>query len=216
MSERVLIVPAEMVHAAAASRPFWRWDDAANEAFVARLNREGTFQPRSEVETDETRRQVIAYLLLRAADGRYFSYRRLPASGEERLVHLSSIGVGGHINDDGRIAGLTAATDALRPNLIADGMQRELAEELVLPSDGRVGSLRLHGFLALAETPVQRVHVGVVAILDVPAESVERWDIRERDVLEPTGWHCPEALAAMSREVAFEGWSGALIDAGLP
>ncbi|MBI2301893.1 MAG: hypothetical protein HYU66_23565, partial [Armatimonadetes bacterium] len=177
----------------------------------------GRFLPREGVETDETWRQVIPYLVLADPSGAYFVYRRLPASGEARLVDLHSVGVGGHINDEHLTAGLHWTSPAVRPNLLADGLQRELREELVLPVvPGGVGRLRLHGFLALDETPVDRVHVGVVVLAGLTAEAAAGCGVRETDKLEAAGWHTPERLGTMMHEVAFEGWSRTLIEAGLP
>ena len=212
MSESILCVPTALV--AKHCRPGFSRPEGA-EALLAEFNAGGRFLPRDEVETDETWRQVIPYLLLRRASGGYFTYRRLPASGEVRLVDLHSIGVGGHINDEHLVPGLTAEA-CLRPNLVADGLQRELAEELVWPAEASGASMRLHGFLALDETPVDRVHVGVVCIVDLPDPVAERVAIRETDKLAPAGWPLPAELGTLSAGVPFEGWSRTLIEAGLP
>lgn len=211
MSESILCVPAALVvkHCRTGfSRP------ERAEALVATLNGAGRFLPRDDVETDETWRQIIPYLLLRKASGGYFAYRRLPASGEARLVDLHSLGVGGHINDEHLVPGLTSTT-SLRPNLIADGLHRELAEELVWPADASGAVLRLHGFLALDATPVDRVHVGVVGIVDLPDALAEQVTVRETDKLAGVGWLTPAELEKKAQEVPFEGWSRTLIEAGL-
>lgn len=214
-------MPAGLVADAAAGRDFFRLEgDSANEQFVAALNAAGTFDPRDAVETDESRRQVIPYALLRAPDGGYFTYRRLGGGGEARLFDRHSIGVGGHINDEHLLPGLAWTSSALRPNLIADGLQRELAEELFLGAANGSGTAcfaaRLHGFLALNETPVDRVHVGVVIIVDIAGERVSGCDVRERDKLERVGWWNAATLAERLETVTFEGWSRALIAGGLP
>jgi predicted NUDIX family phosphoesterase len=212
MSESILCVPAALV-AKHCRTGFGRPERA--EALVATLNSAGRFLPRDEVETDETWRQIIPYLLLRRAGGGYFAYRRLPASGEARLVDLHSLGVGGHINDQHLVPGLAAAA-SLRPNLVADGLQRELAEELVWPEDATGAVLRLHGFLSLDATPVDRVHVGVVGIVDLPDELADKVTIRETDKLAAVGWLTPVELGTLAQQVPFEGWSRTLIEAGLP
>ena len=157
-------------------------------------------------------------MLLADPDGRYFAYRRLPASGESRLVGLHSLGVGGHLNDDHLAAPLEYAAPELRPDPLAVGLQRELTEELVLPpTDGEpLGQMWVHGFLALDATPVDRVHVGVVVILRVRGEYCAGCDVRETDKLAAAGWFTPDVLRSMMSEVEFEGWSRALIAAGLP
>lgn len=216
MSERVWTVPAQMVAETAGGREFWRWESGSGDRWLERLGREGAFVAREVAESDETRRQVIPYTLLRAPSGGYFTYRRLPAGSEERLVDRYSIGVGGHLNDDG-LLGVMPAVEGLRPSLIAHGLHRELAEELILPDGGvAIGTARPYGFLALDATPVDRVHVGVVIIVDVKAEIVARCDVRERDKLRAVGWHTPESLTSMLTQVEFEGWSRTLVAAGLP
>lgn len=203
MSERIWCVPADRVHAARPAAGFWSWPAARSEAFAAQLASEGAFWPREAVETDETRRQVIPYLLLRA-DGRYFTYRRLAGGGEARLMHLRSIGVGGHINDEHEV-----------DDKLADGLARELREELDVP-DGAVRRLILHGFLALDDTPVDRVHLGVVSIADIDPNRAEEVNVREQDKLACVGWFTAAELRAQLEVQPFEGWSRALIAAGLP
>ncbi len=68
MSERVMVVPAELVAGAARGRTFWSDGAAADEALAVAFNAAARFAPRAEVETDETVRQVIPYLLLRSAE----------------------------------------------------------------------------------------------------------------------------------------------------
>ncbi|NUQ00065.1 MAG: hypothetical protein HUU35_09460 [Armatimonadetes bacterium] len=216
MSERVWCVPAEL--ATRFGLGFRRLPAREAEALLAEWEDAGRFYPRAEVETDESLRQVIPYVLLRDPDGGYFTYRRLPAGGEARLVDLHSLGVGGHINDDGHVAGLRVADRALRGSLLAAALQRELCEELVLPETAAagLGELSLHGFLALSQTPVDRVHVGVVAIAAIHGEHVAQCDVRETDKLVCAGWFRPTRLREMLGELPFEGWSRTLIEAGLP
>ncbi|MCC7493848.1 MAG: hypothetical protein IT204_15945 [Fimbriimonadaceae bacterium] len=214
MSERVWGVPAAVALAGRPAAGFWREADPAPR--VASWAAAATFRPRNEVESDETWRQIIPYILLRAPAGGYFTYRRLPASGEARLVDRHSIGVGGHINDAHLVPGLTLAPE-LQPNLLADGLQRELHEELLLPQPPEgLGRLRIHGFLALDESPVDRVHVGLVVLLDLTAAAVAGCGVRETDKLVAAGWFTAAELRAKLDAVPFEGWSRAVIAAGLP
>ena len=211
-----MVVPADLVTTASRGRWFWSDGPQADEALAARLNAEASFAPRAECETDETLRQVIPYLLLRNTDGAYFAYRRLPTGGEARLFDRYSLGVGGHINDERVHTGLHYDHSVLAPNLIAEGLQRELAEELDLPAAESLGRLAIHGFLALDETPVDRVHVGLVVRVDIATEHCADCRIRETDRLEAAGWFPPAELERMAKDVTFEGWSRTLIEAGLP
>ncbi|MBI5835387.1 MAG: hypothetical protein HZB16_24045 [Armatimonadetes bacterium] len=216
MSERVLVVPAELVDEASRGRSFWSDGPQADQTLAARLNAAGRFAPRSQVETDESLRQIIPYLLLRNSDGAYFAYRRLPTGGEARLFDRYSLGVGGHINDERVHTGLHYGHGVLAPNLIAEGLQRELAEELDLPDVPELGRLSVHGFLALDETPVDRVHMGLVVRVDIATAHCADCHIRETDRLEAAGWFVPAELERMLTDVTFEGWSRTLIEAGLP
>lgn len=216
--ERVLVVPAELVAAAAQGRDCWSWDAERNAAWIDELEAAGRFVARSQCETDESVRQVIPYLLLRSAEGAYFVYRRLRSGGEARLYDLHSLGVGGHINDERSHAGLSFRESVLRPRWVAEGLQRELAEELELPaSDGEpLGELVLQGFLALSETPVDRVHVGVVVRVELAAGRAAACRVRETDRLAAVGWLDARQLRELAESVTFEGWSRTLIAAGLP
>ena len=211
-----MVVPAEVVAEASRGRRFWSDGAESDQVLAARFNQLGTFAPRDQVETDESLRQVIPYLLLRHGGGGYFTYRRLPSGGEARLFDRYSLGVGGHINDERIHIGLGYSHAVLAPNLIAEGLQRELAEELVLPETGGLGRLSIHGFLALDETPVDRVHVGLVVRVDVPEALSHDCHIRETDRLESAGWLTVAELERLRQTVTFEGWSRTLIEAGLP
>lgn len=199
MSEQVWCVPAEAVHRARRAPGFWPAD---SPAVAMPLAEQGCYLPRESAERDETWRQVIPYVLLRAA-GRYFVYRRLRGGGEERLYDLHSLGVGGHINGDGE------------GDRLIEALHRELAEELHLPAGALIG-LSLHGYLALDETPVDRVHVGVVAVAEFAPSATERVDVRETDKLAAVGWYTGAELRGRLGEWSFEGWSRTLIEAGLP
>ncbi|HAZ63082.1 MAG TPA: hypothetical protein DCZ72_05660 [Armatimonadetes bacterium] len=215
MTERVLCVPATLVAEASAGRAVWSAGAAADEAQLCAWLTAGKYRARAEAETNEAWRQVIPYVLLRAANGTYFTYRRLPASGESRLVGRHSLGVGGHLNDEFGAERYSYDANILRPNTFAAGVQRELDEELVWPADAPRGTLSLMGFLALSETPVDRVHVGAVLRLEVTAAARAAVDVRETDKLAAVGWLAPAELRALAGRVEFEGWTRALLDADL-
>jgi len=111
-----------------------------------------SFKPRSEVEDDPTFQQIIPYVVFRH-DDRYFLTHRLRASSEKRLRKQYSLGVGGHINQG----------DLQGGDPIADGLKREWAEEVVY--DGSFEA-RLLGLLNDDSSPVSKVHLGVVFLVD--------------------------------------------------
>jgi predicted NUDIX family phosphoesterase len=65
-----------------------------------------TFAPRAEVETDETRLQIIPYLVV-TSDFNVFGYCRAKG-GERRLEGQWSVGIGGHINEVDRVMRIDA------------------------------------------------------------------------------------------------------------
>ncbi len=113
--------------------------------------RRAIWRPQEEAETDETRKQIIPYVLM-TADGLWLNYRRGAAGGEERLHGKVSLGVGGHVHRGDGEHPWTAYRAAA---------QREAAEELVLPE---TRFRQVIGVLYDDSTPVGRVHLGVVEV----------------------------------------------------
>lgn len=124
------------------------------------------FKPRSEVEDDPTFQQIIPYVVFRHGD-HYFLTHRLRASSEKRLRKQYSLGVGGHINPGDLGAG----------DPILDGLKREWQEEVNY--DGRFEA-RLIGFLNDDSSPVSKVHLGVVFVVEGDTPNIS---IRETDKL---------------------------------
>ena len=124
------------------------------------------FKPRAEVENDSTYQQIIPYVVFRHGS-RYFLTHRLRASSERRLRKQYSLGVGGHINPGDLRAG----------DPILDGLKREWEEEVVY--DGKFEA-RLLGFLNEDSSPVSKVHLGVVFLVDGDSPNIR---IRETDKL---------------------------------
>ena len=125
-----------------------------------------SFKPRSEVENNATFQQIIPYVVFRHGN-RYFLTHRLRASSEKRLRKQYSLGVGGHINPGDLDAG----------DPILDGLKREWEEEVVY--EGRFEATLL-GFLNEDSSPVSRVHLGVVFLVDGDTPNIS---IRETDKL---------------------------------
>jgi predicted NUDIX family phosphoesterase len=124
------------------------------------------FMARAEVEDDPSYQQIIPYVVFRNGD-RYFLTHRLRASSEKRLRKQYSLGVGGHINPGDLEAG----------DPILDGLKREWEEEVAY--DGRFEA-KLIGLLNDESSPVSKVHLGVVFLLDGDSPNIS---IRETDKL---------------------------------
>jgi predicted NUDIX family phosphoesterase len=150
------------------------------------------FKPRSEVENDPSFQQIIPYVVFRQGD-RYFLTHRLRASSEKRLRKQYSLGVGGHINPGDLEGG----------DPILDGLKREWSEEVIY--EGRFEA-RMLGLLNEDSSPVSKVHLGVVFLVDGDTP-----DIRIRETEKLAG----ELLTLEEMRVyylAMESWSQIVYD----
>ncbi len=191
-SERVLVVPTELFHRLGHFQGF------CHEAtrYLAELLKPGNtrFLPRSQVEEDPSRKQLIPYVIFRHTDAaggvRLFQYTRGTGQGEGRLHRKRSVGVGGHISDG------DVGPHAADP--YAEGMRRELEEEIIIDTPYRQ---RCVGLINDDRTPVGSVHLGVVHVFDVEQPAVRP---READLLESGFEPVQRLLADLS---GFETWS---------
>jgi predicted NUDIX family phosphoesterase len=117
------------------------------------------FKPRSDVEEDPNFQQIIPYVVFKHGD-RYLLTHRLRASSEKRLRKQYSLGVGGHINPGDLSGG----------DPILDGLKREWAEEVIYR--GRFDA-RLLGLLNEESSPVSKVHLGVVFLVEGDSPDIE-------------------------------------------
>lgn len=144
---------------------------------------------RERAELDKRYKQVIPYALVVCGD-RVLRYRRGQGALETRLRGAWSVGLGGHITEEGR-------------DLFANGpgyqeaMRRELMEEM---------SLKIVRETAVAvinddSTEVGSVHFGVVHIVQVAREEISncRSDIVSHEFV-------PMSLAASNSHI-YEPWS---------
>lgn len=142
------------------------------EEIMAALEGAGLwFGPRTPLETDESFRQIIPYLIIRV-DGKVVAYTRAPKGGEIRLHGKVSVGLGGHIDLPDAAANADGHLDIARTLDLAAA--RELAEEL--GAHGAITDAKWVGMLVANATDVDRVHIGAVALWDVesiPAEEAE-------------------------------------------
>ena len=159
--EHVLVVRREDLFPDGA----WQGFSADGLEGVERVIRNASFfMPRRDVEDDPSFQQIIPYLVFRHRD-RYLLTRRLKASSERRLRQLYSLGVGGHINPG----------DVDRGDPVQDGLRREWEEEVVYSGTTRS---RLLGLINDDSSPVSRVHLGVVFLVegDTPEISIREVD----------------------------------------
>lgn len=152
------------------------------------------FVPRHKAETDESLKQLIPYFLICHGD-KIWCYVRGKKSGEERLVAKASMGIGGHINnEDLNLFGDVYSTAALR----------ELEEEVKIEGAYRQKVVAL---LNDDETPVGRVHLGVIHILRTDSPNV----VKREGVITESGFRTLAELRGMRERM--ETWSQICLDA---
>jgi predicted NUDIX family phosphoesterase len=162
-SEQVLCVKREDMFPDGAWHGFVSQDLERHQALIRERH---FFMSRAAVENDPGYQQIIPYVVFRH-DGRYFLTHRLRASSEKRLRKQYSLGIGGHINPGDLDAG----------DPILDGLRREWGEEVVY--EGRFEA-QLIGLLNDDSSPVSKVHLGVVFLVDGDSPNIS---IREIDKL---------------------------------
>jgi len=167
----------------------------AGARLFGRIYGRGRFAVREEVEDDPSLKQIIPYaVVVRGAE--VFAFTRSSKGGERRLHGLRSIGVGGHVNP------------VDRDDVIHAALRRELTEELFLPEPWRA---RVVGLMNNDRTPVGSVHLGIVAVVEVPPSADVK--VRERDTMSGS-FESRDRLRALHAEErdSFEGWSALLLD----
>ncbi|MHB8612687.1 MAG: NUDIX domain-containing protein [Candidatus Dormibacteraceae bacterium] len=162
-SEQVLCVRRDVIFPDGAWHGFVSKDLDRHQSVIREHH---MFMARSAVENDPTYQQIIPYVVFRHG-ALYFLTHRLRASTERRLRKQYSLGVGGHINPGDLEGG----------DPILDGLKREWSEEVVY--DGRFEA-QLIGLLNDDSSPVSKVHLGVVFLVDGDSPNIA---IREIDKL---------------------------------
>ncbi len=146
MDENVLVVPSDEIKGHLQTR----FDRSSAQEVIEKANEVRKFLPRSQVEQDETHKQIIPYICIRHEEA-FVLLQRTKKQSEARLHNKFSLGIGGHINDQ-EVAG--GARDLVRAGLL-----RELREEITVAEGWE---LNLLGTIYDSTTPVGRVHFGIV------------------------------------------------------
>ena len=204
-TEKVLVVPTALFH----DLGYFQGFSADVNRYLPRLleGREIEYLPRGRMEEDPSYKQLIPYVLFRWTDVdgqvRLFQYQRGDGMGERRLHAKRSVGVGGHISSlDAEKGDAALFQKELRPlfptHVYREGMQRELAEEVAIDTPD---AETIAGLINDDETPVGRVHLGVVHLCDVQQPLVQP---REEDVLDAGFRPVAEIIARLDE---FETWS---------
>jgi predicted NUDIX family phosphoesterase len=201
-SECVLVVPTKLFHSLGHFQGFSADADRYLDTLLD--PKQLSFRPRSEVEEDPSFKQLIPYVIFSHTDAtgrtQLFQYTRGKGQGEGRLHAKMSIGIGGHISEgDGDLDSIAA------PQAVyAQGMRRELAEEVAIESPYRD---RRVGLINDDQTEVGKVHLGVVHLFEVEQPLVRPLEI---DILQ-AGFRPMEEI--LSRAANFETWSQICLEA---
>lgn len=189
-TEHVLVVPTPLFHELGHFQGVSR---DVNRYLTTLLAPENTsYRPRGEMEQDPSFKQLIPYVIFRhrAPDGAVslFQYTRGKGQGEKRLHAKRSVGIGGHISSE----------DSACHSPYAEGMRRELAEEVIIETPYQE---TVAGMINDDLTEVGKVHLGVVHIFDVERPAVQP---REDEILEAGFRPISELLRDKEQ---FETWS---------
>lgn len=124
---------------------------------------------RKGLEVNPAFRQLITYAVLKCND-KLAVYRRTPKGGENRLHGATSVGFGGHIDavdmsyDENGLLDIAAVIDT--------ACKREIQEELNLTEVKVLSEHQLSHKIVLDGNDVDKVHVGIVFVIEVDGESV--------------------------------------------
>ena len=156
------------------------------------------FIHRELAEDDPTHKQIIPYAIFKHGD-KFLRYLRGKKSGEQRLASKSSIGIGGHINQD------DFNSSSLEKDTYLTGIEREINEELIINCDYNNLPIAL---INDDSNDVGKVHLGVVHLFDLENDQVEAGEanienleflssddlLREKDNLESWSQICVDHL----------------------
>lgn len=157
----------------------------------------GFFFNRGEAEKDESFKQVIPYVVFKADDGTYLTYRR--AGSEERLQGLHTIGIGGHINPEDVVS-------SWRAEMVFACMLREIKEELEITGlkvKSLVDRAELQGLIYDPSNEVGRVHLGAAYVIPIKAENKSSFSIKSEG--SDLTWKTAKELKALGG--GLENWS---------
>lgn len=194
--ESVLVIKRELFDEIGAFQGISTEIDKYLPAFLNPSN--NFFIHRELAEDDPTHKQIIPYAIFKHGD-KFLRYLRGKKSGEQRLASKSSIGIGGHINQD------DFNSSSLEKDTYLTGIEREINEELIINCDYNNLPIAL---INDDSNDVGQVHLGVVHLFDLESDQVEAGEanienleflssddlLREKDNLESWSQICVDHL----------------------
>jgi predicted NUDIX family phosphoesterase len=147
--ELILVVPREELFTQQAA---WTGLKAVNfDDYLAIIQKNQQFLPRSLMEQDPTYKQIIPYLIFAHKD-RYFLMQRTAQATEKRLQNKYSLGIGGHIRQED-----------MENDSLFGWARREFHEEVNYSDTFTIKPL---GVLNDDSNAVGQVHIGFVFLLE--------------------------------------------------
>ena len=194
--ESVLVIKRELFDEIGTFQGISTEIDKYLPAFLNPIN--NFFIHRELAEDDPTHKQIIPYAIFKHGD-KFLRYLRGKKSGEQRLASKSSIGIGGHINQD------DFNSSSLEKDTYLTGIEREINEELIINCDYNNLPIAL---INDDSNDVGQVHLGVVHLFDLESDQVEAGEanienleflssddlLREKDNLESWSQICVDHL----------------------
>ena len=194
--ESVLVIKRELFDEIGTFQGISTEIDKYLPAFLNPIN--NFFIHRELAEDDPTHKQIIPYAIFKHGD-KFLKYLRGKKSGEQRLASKSSIGIGGHINQD------DFNSSSLEKDTYLTGIEREINEELIINCDYNNLPIAL---INDDSNDVGQVHLGVVHLFDLESDQVEAGEanienlqflsiedlLRQKDKLESWSQICVDHL----------------------
>jgi predicted NUDIX family phosphoesterase len=146
-----------------------------NSEVLKKIVQNGLFLRRSELEEDDSFKQVIPYAIISNKNS-FYLFRRTSGQTEKRLHNKFSLGVGGHMNPDDSMES--------KEQYLIDELKRELYEEVKLLNGCLIEDIEFIGFINDDTIPVGRVHIGLLYNIHVSNKEVY---INETDKM-TAGW----------------------------
>lgn len=186
MQEKILVVPRRRLFVGMETPQGFGVKDV--QQLVERIRDFHQFADRERAEEDPSLKQIIPYMVV-CCGAKVFLMRRFDNQDEERLRNLYSLGVGGHIN---------LASDADAKDVLAAGLERELAEEVEIAGSYEIEPV---GYINDESNPVGQVHFGLAYRVVVQREAVV---VREKDIMSGSFVSVEEAQSVYPQ---METWS---------
>lgn len=163
------------------------------EDYLDNIKYFGRFKLRYDVEEDLNYRQIIPYVVVKCKE-KFLITRRI--KGDSRLVGMTSIGMGGHINPVDRF--MAEGKGTMTIDVIKSCVIREIKEETTAED---INDIRICSAFIDDSSDVSKVHACLLCIVNLDEEV----NIRELYTLE--GMWVEEK--EITREIfdSFENWS---------